>query len=132
VDFRLPDNVENLTLLGGNNLQGYGNAESNTLVGNSGVNLLDGGGGADMLTGNVGNDLFLFRVGEANGDTVVDFSRTGPLARDSLMFVGYGAGATFTNINATQWQVNYNGDLAHEIVTFANGAVIDSSDYIFV
>ena len=32
----------------------------------------------------------------------------------SLHFVGYGAGATFTNIDATHWQVNFNGGATHE------------------
>ena len=86
--------------------------------------------GADVLTGAVGNDTFLFNVGQANGDTVVDFAGNG--AADSLQFVGYGAGATFTQNDATHWQVNYNGGTSHEVITFMNGATIDPSDFLFV
>jgi hypothetical protein len=47
-------------------------------------------------------------------------------------FVGYGPGATFTNIDPTHWQVNYNGGSSHDIITFANAASIDATDFIFL
>jgi Ca2+-binding RTX toxin-like protein len=85
-----------------------------------------------VLTGNAGNDTFVFHVGEADGDTVIDFAGNGAGAGDSLQFVGYGSGATFTNIDATRWQVNYNSGASHEIITFTNGASIDPTDVLFV
>ena len=97
---------------------GVGNALANAIFGNSGNNTLDGQGGADILTGNAGNDTFVFHVGQANGDTVVDFAGNGAAAGDSLHFVGYGAGASFTNIDATHWQVNFNGGASHDVITF--------------
>src|SRR5262245_41996308 len=129
--FRLAANVETLVLQGSADLQGYGNGLGNALYGNSGNNLLDGGGGADMLTGGAGNDVFLFNVGEAAGDTVVDFTGNGAAAGDVLLFIGYGPGATFTNMDATHWQVNYNSGASHEIIAFMNGAAIDQSDVLF-
>ena len=102
------------------------------IFGNSGNNTLDGQGGADMLTGNAGNDTFVFHAGQANGDTVVDFAGNGAAAGDSLQFVGYGPGATFTNIDATHWQVNYNAGASHDIITFTNAASIDATDFILV
>jgi hypothetical protein len=32
---------------------------------------------------------------------------------------------------ATHWQVNFNGGLSHEVLTFMNGAAIDPTDYVF-
>jgi Ca2+-binding RTX toxin-like protein len=55
---RLSDNVETLVLQGSADLQGYGNAEVNTLYGNTGSNLLDGGAGADVMRGGLGNDVY--------------------------------------------------------------------------
>jgi hypothetical protein len=55
----------------------------------------------------------------------------GAAVGDSLRFVGYGAGATFTQIDAAHWQVNYNFALSHDHITFMNGAAIDPSDYVF-
>jgi len=132
VSYALSPNVETLVLQDAGNLDGTGNTLTNNIYGNSGDNLIDGGGGADMLTGNVGNDIFVFHMGEGNGDMVADFAGNGSAAGDLLRFVGYGTGATFTNIDATHWQVNYNGGTQHEIITFMNGAPIDPTDVVFM
>jgi Ca2+-binding RTX toxin-like protein len=133
VNYTLAANVEALVLQGAGNLSGTGNALNNSIFGNSGANTLDGRAGADQVTGNAGNDIFAFRAGEANGDVVVDFAGNGAAAGDSLSFIGYGAGATFTEIGATnQWQVNFNGGASHEIITFMNGASIHPTDFAFL
>jgi Ca2+-binding RTX toxin-like protein len=130
--FALSANVETLVLQGSGNLLGTGNALANGIYGNAGNNTLNGGAGADLLTGNAGNDTFVFNAGQGNGDTVVDFTGNGAAAGDSLQFAGYGAGASFTNVDATHWQVNYNGGTAHDVITFMNGAAIDATDFMFV
>ena len=132
VDYTLTANVETLVLQGAGNLSGTGNALDNKLFGNSGDNTLNGGAGADRLTGGAGNDTFVFNVGQANGDTIIDFAGNGAGAGDTLSFVGFGPGATFPKIDATHWQVNYNGGASHEIITFINGASIDPSDFVFL
>jgi Ca2+-binding RTX toxin-like protein len=132
VSYTLPANVETLVLQGTGNLSGTGDATNNNIYGNSGDNTLDGGAGADMLMGNGGNDTFVFNAGQAGGDTVLDFAGNGANPGDSLRFVGYGPGATFTNIDSTHWQINYNGGTSHEIITFSNAASIHPSDFIFV
>ena len=130
--YRLSANVENLVLQGSSDLQGYGNGDGNVLYGNGGINLLDGGGGADVLAGNAGNDAFMFQIGEADGDIIVDFAGNGASAGDVLLFVGYGPGATFTQNDATQWQVNYDGGSSHEVIVFLNGASVDTNDVVFL
>jgi len=49
-------NIENLDLLGSENLWGAGNWGANIIVGNSGNNVLTGNGGADTLNGAAGYD----------------------------------------------------------------------------
>jgi Ca2+-binding RTX toxin-like protein len=136
VDYTLAANVETLVLQGNANLNGTGNALANSIFGNSGDNTLDGGGGADMLTGGAGNDTFVFRAGQANNDTVVDFIGSGAAVGDSLQFVGFGTaaqGATFTQIGASnQWQIHSGLDSHNEIVTFSNAAAIHPSDFLFL
>jgi hypothetical protein len=73
----LTADVEALVLQGAGNISGTGNTLANNLFGNAGNNTLDGGGGANQLTGNAGNDFFVFRAGQANGDTVIDFAGNG-------------------------------------------------------
>jgi hypothetical protein len=48
------------------------------------------------------------------------------------VFSGYGPGATFTQNDGTHWQVNYNGGIDHDIITFSNGAAIDPNDFLFM
>jgi Ca2+-binding RTX toxin-like protein len=93
--------------------------------------VLDGQGNADTLTGGAGNDAFVFIIGQGNGDTIVDFAGNGTAAGDALHFIGYGAGATFTNVDLTHWQVNFNGGASREVITFLNGAAIDPTDVLF-
>jgi Ca2+-binding RTX toxin-like protein len=56
ITYTLGNNLENLTLLGGSNLNGTGNELNNTLLGNNGNNNLIGGAGNDILDGQAGND----------------------------------------------------------------------------
>jgi len=56
VSYTLPENVEDLHLLGGKNLDGTGNSAANWIEGNSGNNGLAGGAGDDLLQGGEGKD----------------------------------------------------------------------------
>jgi len=88
------------------------------------------------LTGGAENDFFVFHVGEAHGDTVVDFIGNGAAAGDSLQFVGFGTaavGATFTQIGATnQWQIHSGLDGHNEVITFSNSASVNAADFGFI
>ena len=137
----LEPNVETLVLQGTDDLFGdgnlfanklYGNDGNNMLNGQSGNDMLNGGAGRDTLIGGVGNDTFVFVAGQADGDIVADFDNGGPFATaDTLKFVGYGVGATFTQNDAAHWQVNFNGGASHEVITFTNSALINASDVLF-
>src|SRR5262245_7544596 len=71
---RLSDNVENLVLQGGADLQGYGNSLSNVLTGNAGNNILDGDAGADVMLGGAGNDASFV---DNAGDGVIENANEG-------------------------------------------------------
>ncbi len=52
-------NVENLTLTGSSDIDAYGNALANLIIGNTGANILDGGAGNDSISGGDGDDNLL-------------------------------------------------------------------------
>jgi ELWxxDGT repeat protein len=68
ISYRLPGQVENLTLLGGGDLSGRGNSGDNKIVGNSGDNYLAGYGGNDRIEGGAGDDTIL---GGSGLDTLI-------------------------------------------------------------
>ena len=136
--------MDSLYGLGGDDVLEGGNGTDN-LYGGAGADVLNGGGGndyarydtaatavtADIMGGN-SNDTFVFKVGEANGDRVVDFNGNGIAVGDVLEFQGYGAGATFVKTDATHGTITYNGGASSEIITFLSSAAVDASDYTFI
>jgi Ca2+-binding RTX toxin-like protein/glucose/arabinose dehydrogenase len=58
VNYMLAANVEYLFLQDAADINGYGNALGNLLVGNSGNNALDGGAGADTMQAGAGSDAY--------------------------------------------------------------------------
>jgi VCBS repeat-containing protein len=113
----------------------FGLGGDDRLTGGAENDVLNGGPGQDVLYGGAGNDTFVFYRGEANGDTVLDFNGNGSRLGDRLEFHGYGTadqGATFTQVDATHWQVNSADHLVHEVVKISNGAPVHSSDFVFL
>ena len=58
ISWILENNVENLRLIGTNNIDGTGNSSGNNIFGNAGNNVLDGKGGFDVLAGGDGDDTY--------------------------------------------------------------------------
>jgi Ca2+-binding RTX toxin-like protein len=137
-DYTLGSNIEagaivcsqGATLRGndqGNSL--CGGQGNDTLIGGAGHDTINGGAGQDILTGGGSDDSFVFARSEANGDTVTDFS-----GHDDLIFLGYGSaadGASFTQIDATHWEIASADGAVHEQIVFDNAAAITVNDWHF-
>lgn len=67
VTFTLLANVEELSLTGGDAINGTGNSQINVLTGNSNNNILSGLGGGDTLIGDDGDDTL---IGGTQADTL--------------------------------------------------------------
>jgi Ca2+-binding RTX toxin-like protein len=57
--------VETLVLQDSADLQGYGNAQANTLYGNTGNNLLNSGAGSDTMIGGGRHDTYFVEAADA-------------------------------------------------------------------
>lgn len=84
VTYTLVVNVENLTLIGGDNINATGNTLANTLIGNGGNNVLNGGTGADTMQGGLGDDTYIV---DNAGDVVIENAGEGiDLVQSSVSF----------------------------------------------
>lgn len=116
ISYRLPANVEALTLTGGGGFAGTGNASDNALNGNDGANRLNGLEGNDTLTGNLGGDRL---NGGGGADHFVYLGRgdspAGRGARDSIQ--GFQAGSDVIDLRAIDADGNpLNGDTAFTFI----------------
>jgi Ca2+-binding RTX toxin-like protein len=110
---------------GVNNL--IGTAQDDVLSGGGGNDRLTGGKGADMLTGGTGADKFTFRPGDVEGDWILDFNGAGG-ERDTLIFNGFGPGATLTN-EGNQWMIVYGEGMTESFTM--NVTSLAPNDVIF-
>jgi hypothetical protein len=125
ISYTLDANVENLTLLGSENLNGTGNDLKNSIRGNSGDNILNGGVGADTLTSGAGNDILIFQFGQSTvnaTDRILDFE----IGIDKIDLLTQGGAAMGDLIafsraaDATVWNMT---QMVNTVFADANGAL---------
>jgi Ca2+-binding RTX toxin-like protein len=103
LSWTLGANLENLTLTGGNAVNGTGNSLANILSGNSGGNVLNGGGGRDTLIGGLGNDTY---VVDSSDDAVTEVAGEGTDTVQASL--NWTLGANLENLTLTG-TANLNG-----------------------
>ncbi|MBC1189783.1 calcium-binding protein, partial [Microcystis aeruginosa BLCCF108] len=121
----LPNNVENLRLIGSNNINGTGNAGNNKITGNSGNNQINGRAGIDTLTGGLGADTFIFQFGQSTistSDRITDFAINSDKI-DLLTQGGLPMNAPSSFSRAANSTVTTLQNLINQVFTDANGAI---------
>ena len=124
--FTLGDNVENLTLIGADAINGTGNELANILIGNSAPNVLSGLGGDDTLIGGNGGDTLNGGAGDDTyyvgaGDTVVEVANGG--ADTLLSDATYTLGANVENLTLTGVAaISGTGNALGNVLTGNSGA----------
>jgi len=111
IDYTLGANVENLTLTGTTDLNGWGNTLNNVINGNSGANFLSGDAGNDTLVGNSANDIL---QGGAGNDTLTDTAGANLLD----------GGAGTDNLTGNSGNELYIGGAGNDTITTGSGADI--------
>jgi len=125
-DLAAAANVEHLTLLGANDIDGKGSAVANKIAGNSGKNeitalagndTLDGGLGVDTLIGGLGNDLY---VVDENSDDVQELAGQGTDTVQSHA-LSYALAAEVENLQLLGAADSGSGNSLNNVITGNDG-----------
>ncbi|MFB3884943.1 MAG: calcium-binding protein [Thermodesulfobacteriota bacterium] len=147
IDWILGANIENLTLVGTDSINGRGNALENILIGNtasnlfigaSGDDILDGGPGNDFLEGGLGNDLYLFNRGYDKDKLTDDDGNEDTLRfaldveREDVEIIREGDGVLFTikgtsdQVRVPEWMTRPSNRL--EKIEFGDGTLLSGDE----
>ena len=125
ITYTMGSNVENLTLTGGNAIDGTGNELNNSLTGNSAANTLNGNAGADTMTGGAGNDTY---VVDNAGDVITEITGEGTDTVQSS--IAYSLGDYIENLTLTGTAaVNGTGNSLNNYLTGNSAANILNGGY---
>ncbi|TXI48462.1 MAG: hypothetical protein E6Q50_10770 [Lysobacter sp.] len=116
--FTLSSNVENLTLTGGNAINGTGNTLANVLTGNGANNTLNGGAGADTLIGGAGNDTYIV---DSASDTIVELASEGVDLVQTTVSYTLSANVENVSLSGTS-NINATGNAENNTLTGNSGA----------
>lgn len=120
LSYVLPANVEDLTLIGSDDIDATGNELNNNLRGNAGNNTLDGGAGADTMRAGAGDDAY---VVDDSGDTVVENPNEG--VDGIFASVSYVLPENVDNLTLTgAADINATGNVMNNVITGNSGANI--------
>jgi len=122
VTYYLPNNVENLVLMGVLAINGVGNTLANTITGNAANNYLDGWRGADTLIGGAGGDTYIV---DNAGDVIIENLNDGTDKVNSS--VTYILSANVENLTLTgALAINGTGnDLANTLIGNSAANLLD-------
>ena len=118
ISMTLTRRIEQLDLLGSENLDATGNAADNTLTGNQGANRLDGGRGNDAMYGGLGDDTYYV---DSTSDRAIEVANGGiDVVYSSVSFT---LGTDVENLFLTgRLDIEGQGNAAANMLTGNDGA----------
>ncbi|WP_066382675.1 esterase-like activity of phytase family protein [Anabaena sp. CA = ATCC 33047] len=133
VTLTLGDNVENLSLVGNQTIDGTGNDAANRIMGNNPNNTLMGLGGDDYLSGGAGDDTL---IGGAGNDTLVGgrgadiFDLTGVLTGGFDTIVDFKVGEDNIHLSASEVSLTA-GSLDSSLFVLGRSATTENQRLIY-
>ena len=119
VSYTLASHVQNLTLTGGGNIDGTGNALNNLITGNSGNNHIDGGLGADTMAGGLGDDTYYV---DNPGDVITENANEGTDTVISSITYVLGLTSNLENLTLSgSSAINGAGNTMNNVITGNDG-----------
>jgi Ca2+-binding RTX toxin-like protein len=112
--YTLGANIENLGLIGDDDINGNGNSLNNNISGNFGNNTLDGKGGDDTLDGDLGNDTYIV---DGATDVISETSTEATEIDTVKASFDYTLGANLENLTLTGTAITGTGNSFNNKIT---------------
>jgi beta-glucanase (GH16 family) len=130
VNYTLPANLQNLTMMGNASLIGTGNSLNNVITGNAGEDTLNGMGGSNTLVAESADTTFLFNtLTNVGTDIVENFKRGCCIDISAFTAAGYtptlsNSGSNMLITFSTGEVIQVDGVSTSQVVLYSNGRMM--------
>ena len=122
----LASDLENIEIIGLDDVNAVGNQFDNEILGNSGSNIIDSSSGSDTITGGFGSDVFIFSsVQDGDQNIITDFKS----GEDIIAIDAVGLGL-FNPVDMSGLWIVETGFNTENLLISSDSAAADANDYL--